>query len=270
MDWSHTTPERHNVGRFGFTATKEADLNAFEYTLIQIVVSVDHSTPFPLNAIERLIRAAVKASSPLNRRNNLMFRLLVSGAVPQEVHGFRLLPECDHANYCGLDEAVTSADLIDTTLNGIEALANYARFLTQRCYLANGILIVITDGMNNTSSCSLDEAKKALDQAVNGEDLESLTSLLVGICHGPCARFRSSMTLRQFKDCLGFTYYVELDDNNYAALLADFVSTMVSSVCHALGSSCLPSLFVQNIDSAARRTRSEEGKPQSAIDRGLP
>lgn len=251
MDWSHTTSERHNVGRFGFTAIKEADLNAFEYTLIQIVVSVDHSTLFPYSAIERLVSAAVKAASPLNRRNNLMFRLLVSGAVPQEVHGFRLLPECDHARCRGLSEADTSADLIDTILNSIEALANYARFLTQRCYLANGILIVITDGMNNMSSRSLNEARKALAQAVNGEDLESLTSLLVGICHERCARSRSSMTLRQYKNCLGFTYDVELDDNDDAALLAGFVSTMVSSVCHALGSSCLPSLFVQDVDSTA-------------------
>ncbi|HVI40675.1 MAG TPA: hypothetical protein VM577_08445, partial [Anaerovoracaceae bacterium] len=98
----------------------------------------------------------------------------------------------------------------------------------------NGIVIVVTDGMDNTSISTKNSVRDALKLAVTDETLESLVSILVGV---NVQQSTVSSFLQSFKDEAGFTQYVELDkaDSKTLAKLADWVSKSISAQSQALG-----------------------------------
>jgi len=195
-----------------------------------------------------LIKEIVRASLRSERRHNIMLRVVVAGTTPFEVHGFKLLTECDPADYdCVFGTGGLTA-LYDATLDGIEAVANFSHFLMQNDFLANAMIFVITDGRDNYSAASPNEVNKALVQAVQDDDLESLTAMLIGILgvanKTAIAYKEESGLLRRFKKDVGFTHYMELDllNDHELANMTEYICNSIRAVNHALGSGCLPSL----------------------------
>ena len=90
--------------------------------------------------------------------------------------------------------------------------------------------------MENTSTLTVTSLKDALTDAVKGEKLESLVSILVGV--NTDASTGLNQYLDQLRQDAGFTQYISVDkaDEKTLAKLASFVSRSISSQSQALGS----------------------------------
>ncbi len=120
-------------------------------------------------------------------------------------------------------------------MNLVDSLATYGQQLISNDYIANGILVVITDGCEVGSTLGIKQVQEAMKRAMVSESLESLVSILVGV---NVTDSTVSQFLSEFKDQAGFTQYVEVNDASPKTLakLANFISTSVSSQSQSVGS----------------------------------
>jgi hypothetical protein len=223
-------PDSH----YGYSATRLEELGAAEYTVVTVACDVSGSTAAFTFDMESAVTRIVQACKSSPRADNLLLRLLAFDDALSEVHGFKLLENCDLADYGGALRAGGSTALYDAAENAVSSTADYGRRLLAGDFSANAILFVITDGMDNASKASARMVKEALARAVAGEALESLVSILIGVNvqDAQAARY-----LREFHADAGFTQYVELDkaDARTLARLAEFVSQSIGVQSQALG-----------------------------------
>lgn len=226
-----TSLQTHKAGHFGFSATRLADLGAPDYTLVTVVVDRSGSTAGFRTEMEAVLKEVVAACLSSPRADNLMLRLVTFESNHQEVHGFKLLSTINANDYDGVLPPGGMTALFDASTDAIEATNKYGRDLLSQDYGVNGIVIIITDGMDNSSTTGVKQVKDALANAVSGENLESLVSILIAVG-------ANNQALSDFNTQAGFTQYVELKDANKKTLakLAQFVSQSISSQSQALGS----------------------------------
>jgi uncharacterized protein YegL len=219
---------------YGYSATRLEELGATEYTVVTVACDVSGSTAAFVFDMEAAITRVVQACKSSPRADNLLLRLVAFDDKLSEVHGFKLLENCNLADYAGVLRAGGSTALYDAAENAVSSTIDYGRQLLAGDFSANGIVFVITDGMDNASRLPAREVKEALARAVKSEALESVVSVLigVGVQDAQAARF-----LRQFHADAGFAQYVELDraDAQTLARLAEFVSRSISAQSQALG-----------------------------------
>jgi uncharacterized protein YegL len=223
------------TGHYGYSATRLDDLGAAEYTLVTIVNDVSPSVSDFVAEMESALREIVSACRLSPRADNLMVRLVTFSGDMQEVHGFKLLEQCQPDRYRKVLRIGSATALYDAAENAASALASYGKQLTDADYGVNGILFVITDGEDNMSTLGVKHVRDALRRAVQSESMESLVSVLIGVN----VRDRKiGAYLQDFKTEAGFTHYVELDkaDAKTLARLAAFVSRSISAQSQALGS----------------------------------
>jgi len=225
--------QQHNAGHFGFTATRIEDLGAQDFTLVTIVADRSGSTSPFYKEMESVLKEVVGACLKSPRADNLMIRLLTFDDNTTEVHGFKLLTSINADDYNGALVPGGATSLYDAAVDGIEATNKYGRELLENDFGVNGIVIVITDGCDNRSTCGVHQVKQALEAAVTGENLESLVSILIAVNSAGVGD-----VLKNFHADAGFTQYVELAnaDKNTLAKLAQFVSKSISSQSQHLGS----------------------------------
>jgi Mg-chelatase subunit ChlD len=173
---------QHKVGRFGFTAVSIDELGASEYTLIQLVIDGSGSMFAHRHRIEVMISDIVTACLQSEHRHRLILRIVAFGPAPEEVHGFKTMLQCNPADYDGVLRSSGTTALNDAVLDGIEVAGGYAEYLTKYDLLVNGLLIVVTDGMDNHSIVSPKQVKDALTDASGQFDPCELTFILVGLC----------------------------------------------------------------------------------------
>jgi len=221
---------------YGYSATRLEELGATEYTVATIVCDVSGSTAAFILDMEAAITRIVQASKFSPRADNLLLRLVVFDDTLTELHGFKLLENCNLADYGGILRSGGSTALYDATENAVTSTINHGQRLLSGDFSANAIFFVITDGMDNASRLSAKKVKEALSKAVTSEALESMVSILIGVnVHdSEVGRY-----LQQFQMDAGFTQYIELDkaDAKTLARLAEFVSQSISAQSQALGSS---------------------------------
>lgn len=226
------------TGNYSFSATRIDTLGATEYTLATIVVDVSGSTSGFRDEMEKALKSVVQACKYSPRSDNLMIRLVVFAKTVKEVHGFKLLVNCNEADYDGIlqrDHGVGgSTALYDASVNGIESEAVYGAELIKQDFSANGIVVIITDGDDNESVCTPKIVRTKLNEAVTTETLESMVSVLVGI---NITDPRMQAALQNFVTDAGLTQYVDAGnaDAKTLAKLAAFVSKSISSQSQALG-----------------------------------
>ncbi|MFM9587220.1 vWA domain-containing protein, partial [Streptomyces caniscabiei] len=105
---------------------------------------------------------------------------------------------------------------------------SYALSLFNADYSANGIVVVITDGLDNNSKATENSVKKAIDRAHQSEALESLITILIGVnMKDSSAKF----ALEQYAKNVGFTDFIAVEDadENTLAKIANYVSQSISS-----------------------------------------
>ncbi len=220
---------------YGFSSTRVEDLDAAEYTLVGITADVSGSVSMFRKDMEDAVKAAVAACRRSPRADNLIVRVTRFDDKLAEVHGFRPLSACPLGDYDGCLPTGGTTALYDAAHNAISALTTYARDLTDKGLSANGIVIVITDGGDNASSLSAASVRKAVQEAVTTEALESVRTILVGV---NVQNASPSQLLDDFRKDAGFDQYIELDnaDATTLARLADFMSRAIRSQSVALGS----------------------------------
>jgi uncharacterized protein YegL len=225
-----TLPNSH----YGYSATRLDELGATEYTVVTIACDVSGSTYDFISDMESAIARIVQACKSSPRADNLLLRLVAFDDTLSELHGFKLLENCNLADYVRILRAGGSTALYDAAENAVSSTINYGRQLLAGDFSANAILFVVTDGMDNASRLPAGKVKEALAKAVTSEALESMVSVLIGVnVQDP----EAGRYLRQFQVEAGFTQYVELDkaDARTLARLAQFVSRSISAQSQALG-----------------------------------
>ena len=227
--------QKHKAGHFGFSATRIEDLGAQDYTLVTIVADRSGSTAAFQKEMEAVLKEVLGACLKSPRADNLMIRLVTFESKHAEVHGFKLLSAINPDDYNGVLSPGGMTALYDASTDAIEATNKYGRQLLENDFGVNGIVIVLTDGMDNESTTGIPQVKAALAEAVTNENLESMVSILVGV---NVADQNAKNYLANFNQDAGFTQFVPLADanKNTLAKLAQFVSKSISSQSQALGS----------------------------------
>lgn len=225
---------KHKAGHFGFSAAKIADLDNTEYTLVTIVADHSLSTSGFQTAMEECLKKIIKACQHSPRSENLLIRLVIFNHGVEEIHGYRPLSECNLDDYDGTLPPSGSTALHDATIDAVEASGNYGQLLDDQDFMANGLVVVITDGQENDSKFKdVAHVRQAFEDIIKGEKVESLISILVAVNPGADAP-----ALDKFHKEGGFDQYVELKDSSEStfAKLAQFISQSISSQSQALGS----------------------------------
>ena len=220
---------------FGYTTVDIDTLGASEYTLVGIVTDCSGSvSPFARDE-ENAIKSVIEACRKSPRADNLMLRYTVFDDRIDERHGFKLLMDCNAGDYDNSIRAGGMTALYDAAIDGADALARYGRDLQKNDFTVNGILFVITDGESNAGkNISPASVKKAVEQGLQSECLESLVTILIGVnVQNPSIASHLQTLARE----AGFTKYVQLKDASPATLakLAQFVSQSISSQSQSLG-----------------------------------
>ena len=222
------------VNNYEFSAVNLDELGASEYSLATILVDVSSSLNGYDKELEKMIKTSIEALQKSPESENLMVRIVTFGSNEDEMHGFKLLSSIQLSDY---DDCITTSGmtmLYDTTYNAVDAMGNYAKRLIDQDYIVNGIVFVITDGMDNRSTSTptmLDELVSKLK--VQDETFESLTTILIGMNDA----YDVKQYLDEYKDLAKFDEYFEMGNvsNTALAKIAGFISRSASSTVQALG-----------------------------------
>ncbi len=222
------------TGTYGFSATGLDSLGASEYTLVSVVVDVSPSVSPFIKELNRTVKAIIQACKYSPRADNLLVRVTKFSGRIDEVHGFKLLEFCNADDYDKCLRTGSATALYDAAENGITATGVYAGDLSKQNFGVNGIVFVLTDGEDNSSTLPMSAVKAAIATLQKDESLESLTTVLVGVNVKDPAM---ANYLRTFYQTVGFTQYVEIEEADAFTLarLADFVSRSIAAQSRALG-----------------------------------
>jgi len=222
-------------GSFGYSAVRLENLGAAEYTLVTIVQDASGSVAEYKKEMEACLSEIVKACRNSPRSDNLMIRFLQFGSDIEEIHGFKLLENCNPDDYLDIIKINGMTALFDASENAILSTSNYGKDLNDNDFSVNGIIFIITDGMDNQSTGTVNTVKKALKNTINEENLESLVTILIGV--GTKDYTDVTDALKLFKEEAGLTQFIEIKEANTNTLskLAEFVSKSISSQSQALG-----------------------------------
>lgn len=221
------------TGSYGYSAVKLDSLGASEYTLATLVVDVSGSVASYKSQLESTIREVINACKLSPRSDNLMLRLVTFNTSLDEVHGYKLLEQCNLDDYKNFLNVGGMTSLYDAAENAIQAASSYGKSLLANDFSVNGLVVVITDGEDNASRVTMNSVKTALNDVVGKENMESLVSILVGVETNAGV----SSYLKNLKDDVGFTQYVDIGNANSKSLakLADFISKSISAQSQSLG-----------------------------------
>jgi len=225
-----------NGSGFHFSGTNIKNLGASEYTLVAIAADRSSSVMSFASEIEGCLKSSLEGCQKSPRVDNLLVRTTAFNHKVSEEHGFRPLGDCHIGNYDGFLKPSGSTALYDASVDAVDAMATYGKNLIDQDYMANGLLVVLTDGEESGASTqTVKGVKDAIQRARQSEALESLITILIGI---NVTDQHVSKALKAFKDDAGFDQYVEAKDASPKtfAKIAGFISKSVSSQSQSVGS----------------------------------
>lgn len=233
-DDSQNQSQFKSTSGFHFSAVNLNKLGASEYSLFGLAADCSSSVEPFAKEIEACVVETVKGCQRSPRADNMLVRYMTFATRPQEQHGFRPLNDCHPDSYKGSIQPGGTTALYDTSTDLIDSLAAYGKHLVQHDYTTNGIVVIITDGMDVGSSLTAASVKDAIARAKMSESLESLVTILIGI---NVQDSRVSDFLKRFKDEAGIGQYIEAKDASEKTLakVAGFISKSVSSQSQSLG-----------------------------------
>lgn len=227
---------------YGFSALKVDELGAPEYTLVTVCQDASGSvSPYKAD-MEKCLQTMLDACKKDPHAENLMLRLLEFSEDLREIHGFRLLSDIDRSEYNDCLRIGGYTALFDAVQSAVEATVSYARILHEQDFLTNAIIFVGTDGRDNASRATMQSVKKAIQQTIADEVLESITVVLVGVGTNEQG---VSQYLEDFQKEVEIDQYIDIGDATPSELakLAKFMSKSVSSTSQALGSGAASQLL---------------------------
>jgi len=229
---------------YKFSGTRIDKLGASEYTLVDIVCDASTSVEPFAPALETMLKTVWKACYSSKRKDNLMIRLTQFSHRVTELFGYKLLAsDPKNSNDPGLKESDLNGilniggntALFEAVDAAVSCMAAYGKSLLAQEFQANGIIFVITDGMNNEGHLTPEDIAKSVAKAKMTEVLESLTIVLIGVTSGSVDM---NTYLKDFADRAKIDRYIDIGSATAGKLakLGDFVSQSISSTSQALGS----------------------------------
>ena len=229
------TQEQINTSsNYAFSAVKMDELGATEYTLVTLVVDVSSSLDGYDRDLESMIKEAVSSCQKSPRAENLMIRVVTFNQNEAEMHGFKLLENVQPDDYDQQIMTAGSTLLFDSVYHAIEATKEYGQVLLEQDYLANAIVFVITDGMDNESTYTASTVKDLISTTIREEVLESLAVVLIGMS----GESQVQTYLDDFAKRADINEYIDMGDVSASKLakLAGYISRSTTSTSQALGS----------------------------------
>jgi len=232
--------QQNGPGAFKFSGVRVEHLGASEYTLVTMVVDCSGSVDGFSNELLKTIQSIVEACKESPRAENLLIRYLTFNERITEEHGFRLLNDIDLANdYKALNPNGMTA-LYDAAYDAVGATVDYSsKLVNDYEFDVNGIVIIVTDGMNNRGQMTPSSIKQRIAGAIQHEDIESLITILVQL-KDPTSPYSDEVNkhLNDFYTEAELSQYVDVGDATPKKLakLAQFVSQSISSQSQVLGS----------------------------------
>jgi len=215
---------------FTYSMVRVADLDASEYTQVEIVNDVSPSVEPWKKEMEDALKVTIQSCLASPRANNLLMRHTMFGGNIKENHGWKMLNTINVSDYDNCLKIAGSTALYDATLEAVQVMGDSAKTLTDAKYTVNGIIFVITDGQDNASHSTPKMVRTALDGIRNEEKLESLITILIGVGS-------DAQSLDLFKNEAGLTHFLWMKDATKSSLakLAAFISKSISDVSQSLG-----------------------------------
>lgn len=225
----HTTPNG-----FTFGATRIEHLGASEYTLVGIAVDRSSSVDSFRGELEKMLGTVVQSCRRSPRSDNLMARVLLFNHQVDELHGFKLLSDINPSDYDNKVQTSGTTALNDALLNSIAAVNGYGKKLMDSDFSVNGIVFVVTDGMENDSKSTTDMVREAVAQIRRDESLESIRVVLIGV-NLQDAHVKGA--LDQYRQEVGVDQFIDIKDANEKTLakLAEFISSSITAQSQSLG-----------------------------------
>lgn len=220
---------------FQFSAAKIETLGSTEYTLATLAIDCSGSIEAFVRPMNDVVKEVVKSLRRSPRADNLMLRVITFDRKVTEFHGFRPLMDCHEGDYENVVYAGGVTALYDAVYNGVQAMNQYGKDLTDQDFQVNAALFVITDGGDNASKTTPKEVKDAMAEARRSEALESIMPVLIGVNI-------SDPSIKSYLDAFqmgaGFQQFVALDDASEKTLakLGGFISKSISAQSQSLGS----------------------------------
>lgn len=222
------------ANQFAFSALAMDNLGATEYTLVNMLVDESGSVGGFDGELSDAMKIVLQSCQKHPRSQNLLMRTAAfEGSRIREIHGFTTLDTIDE-NTLKVQPS-GSTPLWDATLDSVETTAAYAKVLNDQDYFCNGIIFVLTDGEENSSTrANVSKIKDAVKNIRTTESLESIKMILIGV-NDSHAQLKNG--LNAFKNDAGFDEYISLGDVTPGKLakLADWISQSISSTSQSLG-----------------------------------
>lgn len=234
MDNEQSQVIKMTAGGFAFSGASLNTLESTEYTLCVLALDTSVSIADFVDDLREALKSAIRSLQKSPRSDNLLVRILTFDRTVKEFHGFKELNKCVLTDYDNvMDDLGGATALYDAVCDGAASLKKYGEELFAQDYAVNGLMITISDGLNNNSSNSATSCATYLKDAVGEEKLESLVSILVGV--NTTDKFVSN-ELKKFAGTANMVY-VDIGEATPAKLakLGGFISKSVSSQSQSLG-----------------------------------
>ena len=222
------------MDNFQFSAVDIDRLGASEYTLVTLVLDMSSSVRGFRQELTDAISMVLESCKSSPHSENLMFRLVSFNDSVREEHGFTPLSNLDNDSYKNVVAPRGMTSLYDGTLNAISTTAHYGNTLYKEDFETNGILFIITDGMDNQSKSGVSDVASALKNFDKEESVESLRTILIGV--NTDESYIQSY-LENFKNDAGIDDYIDIKSATSQSLakMAEFISKSISAQSQALG-----------------------------------
>jgi len=220
------------ISQFAFSGKRIDELEASEYTLVNIALDVSSSVYSFKDDLEKAYKEIIASCRKIPTSESILVRASTFSNSVDELHGFVNLEDIDESKI-DLKIGGTTA-LYDACLSSIESVSHYGNNLTSQDYLVNGVVFIVTDGWENCSKVgNREKIKNQISQIKKDEQIESIKTILIGVGEESDVKkdledFAQEANLDQFIFINGVTA-------KSLAKLADFVSRSISSSSQSLG-----------------------------------
>ena len=222
---------------YQYSSIKPDYLEATEYTLVDIYRDHSGSMDGCSKHVNDMTKEIIKACLKNPRAENLLVRVYDFNSNITEVHGYKLLADINPDDY---EEHTThgSTLLKDMIYSGVIGMLDFAEQLRKKKMEVNGAIYIITDGMDCGSVASDAMIAANIAAAKQGEKIESLVSVLIGMDTGGSSGKSCKDYLEGFQKDAGLSQFVWLGDATAGKLakLGGFISKSISSQSQSLGS----------------------------------
>ena len=219
---------------YHFTAANIEDLGAAEYTLVTLACDVSSSVDRFRDQLEACIKTVLESCRRSPRSQNLLLRLCAFSSGLKELHGFRELDGIRRSDYDQIIKTGGFTALFDAGFEAVDATARYGKALMERDYEVNGLVFIITDGMDNQSKRKPEHISQLITKIRRSEMLENIDTVLIGVTSSGSV----SAYLERFRKQAGLGHYIAMGEASEKSLarLAGFMSRSIALKSQALGS----------------------------------